>query len=291
MTNLPARLFGGTMIMSNTSIERRPRPAADRDARCPACDCAVYRQTGIYRRCSACGTIWAPSRRSYDYRDDYPADRGHFDAAIGRCKQITLASWVKRLGIPLAGRAVLEVGFGGGATLSWLAQQNAVVSGQEVVAANRAEAVMQGIPEARVKSALEDFRGKSFDIVLYLDAFEHILDPAAQLELLGSLTCKGSKALVVLPVADSMTRLLLRGFWPHDLPDHWVFYSARGLESLWRQSGWRQVDRFYPWKFISVATVARHLAIKSRVSIPTAGFGGLGFWLNFGERGFVFERS
>lgn len=37
-------------------------------------------------------------------------------------------------------------------------------------------------------------------------------------------------------------------------------------------------------------TAARHVAIKTRIPIPTLGLGNVGFWLNFGERAFVFER-
>jgi hypothetical protein len=95
---------------------------------------------------------------------------------------------------------------------------------------------------------------------------------------------------VVLPVAESMSRLMLRSLWPHDLPDHWVFYSSAGLAKLWERFGWRRENVFYPWKFISVVTAARHVAIKTRISIPTLGLGNVGFWLNFGERALVFER-
>jgi hypothetical protein len=73
-----------------------------------------------------------------------------------------------------SGLKVLEIGFGGAATLSWMAQQDAIAHGQEVVKSNRDGAVRLGIPPARVKGTLDDFRGESFDLILYLDAFELI---------------------------------------------------------------------------------------------------------------------
>jgi hypothetical protein len=257
---------------------------------CPACRSIDKDNHSKYHQCTICATVSVPARRSYNYDNDYPADRGHFDPAVGRCKQITLASWIRRAGVSLKGLKVLEIGFGGAATLSWMAQQDAIVHGQEVVKSNRDEAVRLGIPPARVKDTLDDFCGESFDLILYLDVFEHILEPAAHLDQIGKLTHKGSRALVVLPVAESMSRLMLRSLWPHDLPDHWVFYSSAGLAKLWERFGWRRENVFYPWKFISVVTAARHVAIKTRISIPTLGLGNVGFWLNFGERAFVFER-
>ena len=197
---------------------------------------------------------------------------------------------MRRTGLSARDRHVLEIGFGGGATLSWLRQQGAVVYGQEVVESNRAVARGLGIPPDHLKADLSEFEGVFFDLVLYLDVFEHILDARAQLNLLAKLTRKGCRALLVLPVADSLSRQLLGGLWPHDLPDHWIFYSCQGLTSLWAEFGWHEVKRFYPWKFISADTVARHLSLKAGRPIPTFGLGQVGFWLNFGERGFVFER-
>ena len=88
--------------------------------------------------------------------------------------------------------------------------------------------------------------------MVYQDSFEHVLDAESHLRALDTLTEPGTRALLVLPVADSVSRHVLRRFWPHDVEDHWIFYSTDGLTRLWQRFGWRPVARFYPWKFISL---------------------------------------
>ena len=258
---------------------------------CPACDADAVRSVrGSGLHCAACGTIWQPARREFAYADDYPAARGHHDDVVARCKQRTLALWIRRQDLPLDGQRVLEVGFGGGATLAWLQEQGAVVAGQEPVGANRAAAIAQGIPEARVKSVLEDFADARFDLVLYLDSFEHVLDADTHLASLNRLTGSGARALLVLPVADSLSRRMLGSWWPHDVPDHWIFYSTQGLIRLWSRFGWHLSARFRPWKFVSAETIARHWQMKTGMRLPLGPLASRGVWLNFGERGLVFEK-
>jgi hypothetical protein len=259
---------------------------------CPACgayDMGPGRHT--YRHCSECGTICVPPRRAYSYGDSYPTLRSHHDAAVARCKQITLRHWLDQAGVTLAGRPVLEVGFGGGATLVAMQQAGAAVCGQEPVAANRAAAVRLGIPAANVKADLAEFLDHSFDLVLYADSFEHVLNPHEHLRTLNRMTHRGSRAMLVLPVADSLSRRVLQRWWPHDIDDHWVFYSTTGLTELWQRHGWRRASSFRPGKYISALTIARHWEMKTGLPLPAGWLKSAGLWLNFGERGLTFERS
>jgi hypothetical protein len=258
---------------------------------CPACGSPkAIAHRRIYRHCAACATIWLPSRRNVAYDDGYPAQRGHHDAAIARCKQLTLQSWLGRLGKPIARTRVLEVGFGGSATLEWMQQQGAFVYGQEPVAANRAAAIRRGIPAEHIKGHLRDFEGQVFDLVLYLDAFEHVLDPDSHLHRLDALSRTGSRAMLVLPVSDSQSRRLLGRWWPHDIDDHWVFYSTRGLTRIWGDFGWRLTETFRPWKYLSALTIVRHWEMKTGIRLPIGALKNAGVWLNFGERGLIFEK-
>ena len=259
---------------------------------CPVCASAVA-PTGQAARChcAGCGTIWMPRRRCYSYDDAYPDSQGHFHPAIGRCKQVTLRYWLNRTIGPVAGKRVLEVGFGGGATLDWLRQQDALVWGQEPIAANRHAAVAGGIEADRIKTNLAEFAGLQFDLALYLDSFEHILDPIAHLRTLNTITAPGSRALLVLPVADCLPRRLMGRAWPHDSADHWVFYSTSGLTRMWQQAGWRLADSFYPWKLVSLQALARHAQVKTGLRLPLDILPSFGVWLNFGERGLIFEKQ
>lgn len=273
-------------------IEREPvastRPWA---GACPGCG-GMGRETGVrgFERCQDCGSVWVPARRDYEYDDAYPAFRGHHDDAIAACKVRTFEYWCGQMGVPLAGKNVLEVGFGGGSTLTWMHGQGAAVSGVEPVAANRATAVANGIPSANIKPRLTDFDRASFDLVFYLDSFEHETEPAAHLRTLNRLTPRGARALVVLPIADCLSRRVMRRWWPHDIKDHWVFYSTQGLEALWRGHGWRLASSFHPSKYISGMTIARHLELRTRIPLPVARLKSTAVWLNFGERGLVFEK-
>ena len=259
---------------------------------CPGCHGSVITTTGdLRRRCVTCGTIWMPERRHYTYDDSYPEKRYHHHPAVGRCKQITLQTWIRRLGIDLPGRRVLEMGFGSGATLQWLQNQGAFTFGQEPVDSNRLSAVQAGIPADRVRASVGDFAGEQFDLALYLDSFEHVIEPDAALQELNTVTSAGAKAIVVLPVGDCVSRRLMGKWWPHDVVDHWVFYSDGGLTALWQRSGWQLKRRFYPPKFLSALTFAQTIEYRYGIKIPLGPFASSGLWLNFGERGYLFEKS
>jgi hypothetical protein len=277
---------------SMSDLMERDRIAGEAwNGSCPGCggvgDVADARG---FRRCQGCGTLWVPSRRDYEYDDAYPAFRGHHDEAIAACKIRTFDRWLRHLNVPLAGRNVLEVGFGGGATLAWMHGLGANVSGVEPVVSNRAVAIRSGVPETNVKASLTDFEDGDFDLIVYQDSFEHETEPSTHLATLNRLTATGARALLVLPIADCLSRRVLGSWWPHDIKDHWVFYSTAGLIRLWQNHGWRLASTFHPGKYISGLTIARHLELKTRVPLPAAPLRSTAIWLNFGERGLIFEK-
>ena len=262
-----------------------------RDDLCPACRApGQHRDTRGFRSCEACGTLWAPSRRDYEYDDTYPASRGHDNETVAACKVKTFASWCGHLGFDLAGRSVLEVGFGGGGTLAWMRAGGAHVSGVEPVEANRAAAIEAGVPAANIRASIAEFTRETFDFAFWLDSFEHETEPDAHLTTLNHLTKPGARAMLVLPVADSVSRRVMGRWWPHDIKDHWVFYSTKGLTRLWEAHGWRALSTFRPNKYISAKTIARHVEIKTGLPLARLAPRDLAIWLNFGERGLVFEK-
>ena len=261
------------------------------NGQCPACGGPGRGPDGRgFQRCGGCGTLWVPARRGYEYDDAYPASRAHDDEAVAACKVRTFEAWCRELGILLGGRNVLEIGFGGGQTLAWMRDKGARVSGVEPVEANRAAAIRAGIPKANIRAGIGEFRQDQFDLVVWLDAFEHETEPAAHLAALNRITGPGSRALLVLPVADSVSRRMMGRWWPHDIRDHWVFYSTRGLTRLWESYGWRVAATFHPGKYVSAKTIARHCEIKTRLPLAALAPRDAAVWLNFGERGLVFER-
>lgn len=232
-----------------------------------------------------------PHRRDYRYDDAYPEERRHNDAHVARCKTATLDRWLRRNAIAVAGTRFLEIGFGAGTTMGWLQSHGGIVAGQEVVPANLASAAALGVAPANLATDLAEFSGRTFDTLLYLDSFEHILEPRQHLAQATALAAPGAKALLVLPVADCLSRRMMGRFWPHDGPDHWVFYTSAGLEALWGESGWRPVGRFDPWKLVSAQALAVYWRIRTGLPAPPAAWLNFGVWLNLGERGYLFQRD
>jgi 2-polyprenyl-3-methyl-5-hydroxy-6-metoxy-1,4-benzoquinol methylase len=74
----------------------------------------------------------------------------------------------------LAGRKVLEIGYGEGRFLSWAASKGAKLYGTELVPAMRTAAVQFGVTllSERLTDALED-HAASFDLIVALDVVEH----------------------------------------------------------------------------------------------------------------------
>ena len=146
--------------------------------------------------------------------------------------------------------------------------------------------------EKQIVKALPEMIEKSADPQLKQGFKTHLneTEPAAHLATLNRLTEPGARALLVMPVADCLSRRLLGGWWPHDIKDHWVFYSTAGLTRLWRAHGWRLASTFHPSKYISGLTIARHLQHKTGVPLPAAPLRSTAVWLNFGERGLIFEK-
>ena len=147
-----------------------------------------------------------------------------------------------------------------------------------------------GIAADHLRKSLDLFGDCQFDAALYLDSFEHLLDPGIHLDKLRNLTTSAAYALVVLPISQTLSQRLLGPWWPHDIDDHWVYYSGHGLIKLWNKHGWDCISTFFPWKYISARTVARHWQVKTGTKLPFLSDRDFGIWLNFGERGFVFQR-
>jgi len=276
--------------MTNTDL-----PSASTDA-CPAC---LNPATGSSKSgrlsCPSCGTVSHEERRAFHYNDSYPEERAHQADHIKALKQKSLAAWLQKAHIKPSGIKVLEVGFGGGATLEYLKNQTDHVFGLEVVESNRRSAKALGIPENQIVEKLEDLQGRDlhFDLFLYCDSFEHLLDPRSHLKLLNEISRPGSKALLVLPRADCLSRKWMGSYWPHDLPDHWIFYSQEGLTRLWNEFGWTAVSTFHPTKYVSSEMAIKHASMKLPVNpdwVPKA-LRNIHMPLNFGELGIVFEKS
>src|ERR1051325_8325184 len=83
------------------------------------------RREGFRLVCSICGSFWdldsLEAQVAYDA--SYPAERGHFDPAVGALKVRTLDRWLQGAKVDITGKRVCDVGFGGGTCLPYLAKR------------------------------------------------------------------------------------------------------------------------------------------------------------------------
>jgi hypothetical protein len=101
-------------------------------------------------------------------------------------------------------------------------------------------------------------------------------------------------------------------FWLHNVPDHWIHYSRRGVEDVFGRAGFRVTRRFLPVKCVIPVMAFIHaglvLARAKRRPPSTAAEPDAGLvlarakrprarrlpewrlWLNMGEMGLLLER-
>jgi SAM-dependent methyltransferase len=244
--------------------------------------------------CNECHTITIPERRSYTYTENYSENRGHYLSQIKSCKTKSYQSHLRSADLQsLAGLKILEFGFGSGVFLQLAKELNADTYGIEIQKDLSQQATLLDIPEKNLSQDLGKFQASNlkFDAVFYFDSFEHVLEPLEHLKKLNELSRPGTKALVVLPQADSISRYMLKSFWPHDIPDHWVFYSKKGLIHQWKNQGWSVRKIFSPQKNITVEMILLHWGFQPSGALLNLLRRIPPFWFNIGEMGVVFEKT
>ena len=157
------------------------------------------------------------------------------------------------LSIP-PGSTVLDVGCGPGVVARALTARGCKVWGLErdPARANSAKNHCVEVLEADVEavSLSEEFAGRSFDVVLFLDVLEHLRDPQAALAGAEAVLAPGGCVLLSVPnVTHGALRLeLLSGKFRYrasGLLDrgHLRFFDADGLDAMIRQAGFRSETR------------------------------------------------
>ncbi len=268
----------------------------------PLCDHgAPIRRTGKgLAACSACGSFWdldaLGAGAAYD--GDYPEQRAHHDAEVGRLKVASLAAWLDDLGIAVEGKNVCEVGFGGGHCLGYLRDRAARVFGIEAVPENLAHARRLGLAASDVfaADALPERLPAPVDLWLFLDSFEHLEEPGRLLDWLTENAAPDARVLLVAPEAGSPSQRWLGRFWPHQLRDHPFHWSRAGLVEFFERRGLAVEATFAPTKSVSLRTLVFHgvhkLRLESRWRASwTAALPSWSLRFNIGEMGLLFRRA
>lgn len=260
---------------------------------CPACHSQKWKIKGSLSICCHCLTEVIPQRKKFSYTMDYQEHRGHYEQEIRENKVQSFLSYLQKTHIEIKPNdVILEVGFGGGAVLEHLWRNQQTVFGIEAHEAAFSFLLNKKFPREWLFTQIQDVSllKKQIDLVLYLDSFEHLLEPDQHLSQLSSFVKKGSRAIVVAPRVDSPSRHLLGTYWPHNVEEHWIFYSQEGLKILWQRHGWKSVCNWSPQKKISIDMVLRHFSQSQWTRFLQPFLKNFNLWVSMGEMGVVFEK-
>lgn len=152
-----------------------------------------------------------------------------------------------------AGKRVLDVGCGSGATGVLLKQQGArEVVGIEIVpdAARKAEDVLDRVLCGDVNQVPLDFPPGSFDLILCLDILEHLPYPEDALQRLVPLLAEGGQIIVSLPnmrYIGTLKKLIIEADWPREPSGvfdgtHLRWFTAKSAARMFEQQGMRVVS-------------------------------------------------
>jgi 2-polyprenyl-3-methyl-5-hydroxy-6-metoxy-1,4-benzoquinol methylase len=152
-------------------------------------------------------------------------------------------------GLPRPVGRVLDVGCGAGGLADGLRRIGATrLTGVETIpdAAAVARERYDEVVEAPIEEALATLEGP-FDTVLCLDVLEHLVDPAAVVEGLRTVTEPGARLQVSIPNARHVGLvydLLVRGTfgyteWGHRDSTHLRWFTKSDIAELLENAGWR----------------------------------------------------
>lgn len=241
---------------------------------CPACSGNARKnqltiRSQVFLICSKCNTLWLPNGSNFhNYDFDYIKERGH-DASsfvIYNAKKKTFSKFWKK--IDKVSGPVLEVGCSTGIALKVAKDIGLDIYGIDVNESILEFIEKEGIAKERVSvNGFNNYFDKKFEAVAFFDSFEHLPEPKLFLsELINYLTDKAI-LLIVIPIADSISRRLLGKYWPYYSKDHWIHYTLKGLNILFSQYNIKIVKTFYPIKHLPVQLITKYMEINWGVPI------------------------
>lgn len=222
-------------------------------------------------RCLSCASVFStepvsPHHTEELHGDDYGEARGHgTDTSVMRAKQRTFERYLAKLGPP-KGR-LLEVGCSAGDGLMVARTLGWDVSGVEVNAAAATLANSRLGVDTVDCATLESYRapGRSFSAITMFDVIEHFAAPREALRQVLRLLRPGGQLLLVTPDAGSLSARLLRGSWPHLLPEHRVLFTRRSLKRALLGTGFRVKRDAAAPKYLSTSMFRRHATLYPHV--------------------------
>jgi hypothetical protein len=241
-----------------------------------------------------------PFLSAWVYGDDYPTSRNHFDETMGELKTRTMMEWLRRAGLNDLSRMVIcEVGFAGGFCLRRLHTIARKAYGVEIVESDIAHAHALGIPRDRLLhfERLPEILPDPVNLWIFQDSFEHIPSPGVFVDWAITNSTTEARMIIVAPCAGSWSDRVLGRFWLHRVPEHRFHWSIQGMTRFFAARNFVVTTSFYPWKYISMDLVLRHISIFGNIKIYSfldyisgSPLSKVTFKFNIGEFGLVFKR-
>lgn len=227
-------------------------------ADCPACGASMGAENGAALcGCSRCGLLWRGYRSPEAVANVYTGEDGAYFCRLtagqtqGAHGYEFYEEWLRViLGMPyLEGRArlveemagrtsgrLLEVGCATGEVLSFFQNQGWCTTGVDLSPfCVRTAQARYGLKVQQGDLASAGFGSASFDVVLYMDVFEHIANPNTELAEIARVLTPGGALVLELPNQASLDAAILQGDYLFD--EHLFFYTPTAIQALLERHG------------------------------------------------------
>ena len=153
---------------------------------------------------------------------------------------------------------LLDFGAGWGFFLASAAERGWDVSGIEPTPGHALYAREKLGLDVRPDYLHEDtFEHDSFDVVTSLQVFEHVDEPAAELEKLFRVLKPGGLLVIEIPSIDSPLVRLMKSRHRHFVPDHFWYFDKTTLPAFVEQGGFEIIDYSNPARRLSLLWLTR----------------------------------
>ncbi|MCS6851941.1 MAG: class I SAM-dependent methyltransferase [Gemmataceae bacterium] len=235
--------------------------------------------------CGRCGFRWVDpwpteAELAACYAADYPGYAGAsrrqaaaVRSAARRSQQVARyrRRLLRTLGVgEVAGRRILDVGYGNGAFLLELARQPFTEPwGLDITSDCEAELRRQAPQVRLVRGTLADAElpAEAFDVVTLWHVLEHTADPVAALRRVRDLLRPGGWVVAEVPNSAGLIARLCGSAWlGWDLPRHLVHFGPGTLRAVARRAGYEavRVVRAYSLEPLSLSPLLASLAMAGQ---------------------------
>jgi SAM-dependent methyltransferase len=191
--------------------------------------------------CSGCAALSLSPQPSPQYIADQYAGYFQRRSPDTRIKVPAFLWMLRRLGISLSGKRVLDAGAGEGnlvRAINLAAPTARVTAVEPLWKPELADDLEVEVIAEPFERFIAHYAGARFDVVFLLDFIEHLQAPRnAIVELAARLLKPGGQLVVTTPNSDAASRRLFGRMWPQYKVEHLFYYSRASLRAIGDAAG------------------------------------------------------